>query len=233
MRDETEKKSKKTKSITVKANKKGRHISKFMNFLRIVVLPIFYILKPYRFYGKRKAEDGACIFISNHYALFDPAYTASMTWEVVHYVAKREIFETPGLGLLARGVKAISVNRDGKDTRGLLDCFKCLKNGEKICIFPEGTRNKTAAEMLPFRHGAAMMAIRCKTPIVPMVIYERPRFFRCTHILVGEAFELTEYYDRKLTEEELAEADEKLRQILFDMKAAHGEFLRAKKAKKA
>ena len=129
--------------------------------------------------------------------------------------------------------KAISVNRDGNDVRSLLDCFKCLKNGEKICIYPEGTRNKTDNEIKPFRHGAAVMAIKCKTPIVPVVIYKRPRLFRCTHVLVGEPIELTEYYDRKNTEDELNQADEYLRQVMINMKNAHTEFLANKKGKKA
>ena len=227
-------KKKKVKPITYKANKKGRHISKLLNFLRVLVLPVYYVLKPYRFYGQRKARDGACIFVSNHYGLFDPVYPASMTWEAIHFVGKKEIYKMPLIGLLAKGVKMISVNRDGNDVRGLLDCLKCLKNGEKICIYPEGTRNKgDENDMLPFHHGAAMMAIRTKTPITPIVIYKRPRYFRCTHILVGESIELSEYYDKKLSDEEVAAIDSRLRQHMLDMRSAHKEFLENKKAKKS
>ena len=139
----------------------------------------------------------------------------------------------PVIGPLMRKAKSISVNRDGNDVRGLLDCFKCLKNGEKLGIFPEGTRNKTKEEMLPFRHGAAVMAIKCKAPIIPVVIYERPKLFRCTHILVGDAIELTDYYDRKNSEEDLSAADEYIRQKMLEMKAEHTQFLIEKKKKKA
>ena len=188
---------------------------------------------PYRYYGNRKVKDGACVYVSNHYGLMDPAYVASTTWEGVHFVGKKEIFETPVLGWIARKAKAISVSRDGKDARGLLDCFKCLKNGEKICVYPEGTRNKTDAEMLPFHHGAAMMAIRCKTPIVPIVIYSKPKYFRRTDILIGEPLELTQYYDRKLSEEEIGQADEFLRDYMIEMRRKHTEYLESKKKKKA
>ena len=87
--------------------------------------------------------------------------------------------------------------------------------------------------MLPFKHGAAAMAIKTKSPIVPIVIYKKPRFFRCTHILIGEPFELTEYYDRKLSEEEFAEADNALRDLMLDMRAKHTEFLQNKKRRNA
>lgn len=227
-----EKKPKKTKSITVKANKKGRHIMGLLNFLRVLIIPVYFLLRPFRFYGNRKVKDGAYIYISNHYGMLDPVYTAATTWEGIHYVAKRQAFETPVLGPIMKKVKAISVNRDGNDVRGLLDCFKCLKNGEKICIYPEGTRNKTGGEMLPFRPGAATMAIKTKTPILPVVVYNKPRFFRCTHILMGEPFELSEYYDRKLSEEEIKEVDDALRDHMIGMKKTHAEFLADKKRKK-
>lgn len=225
--------SKKSQPITVKANKRGRHVISFINFLRVLVLPVFYLLRPFRYYGKRKVMDGACIYVSNHYGLMDPAYVAATTWEGIHFVGKKEIFEAPLLGDVARNAKAISVNRDGKDVRGLLDCLKCLKNGEKICIYPEGTRNKTDAELLPFHHGAAMLSIKCKVPVIPVVIYSKPKYFRCTHILVGEPLEFTEYYDKKLSDEEMGQVDEQLRQHMLGMRREHTEYLASRKKKKA
>ena len=227
------KKKKKKSDITVKANKKGRHIIKLLNFLRVIVIPIYWLCKPFRFYGNRKVKDGACVYVCNHYGLFDAVFPAATTWEGIHYLAKKENFEAPILGWLLGKVKAICANRDGNDVRAILDCFKCLKNGEKICIFPEGTRNKTEAEMLPFHHGAAAIAIKCKTPILPIMMYKRPRFFRRTHVLIGEPFELTEYYDRKLTEAEFEEADNKIRDIMLNMRKRHAEYLENKKKKQA
>ena len=223
-------KPKKKAEITVKANKKGRHIMHLLNVLRVLVVPVFWILRPFRFYGNWKVQDGACIYICNHYGLMDIAYPACTTWEGLHYMAKKEVEKMPVINFVFRKVKGITVNRDGNDVRALLDCFKCLKNGEKICIFPEGTRNKTEAEMLPFRHGAAAIAIKAKAPIVPVMIYKKPRYFRMTHVLVGDPVELTEYYDRKLTEADYNEADAKLYNLMLDLRKEHKLFLDSKKA---
>lgn len=221
----TEKKTKKKGEITVKANKKGRHVMKLLNFLKAIIVPVYWLFRPFRYYGNKKIKDGACLYICNHYGIWDVIYPAMTTSEGMHFVAKKQVFEMPIIGAIAKKVKAISVNRDHKDVRGLLDCFKCLKNGEKICIFPEGTRNKTEAELLPFQPGATMMAIRCKVPIVPIMIYKRPKLFRMTHILVGDPFELNEYYDKKLSEEEIQTADNKLYNIMLEMRKKHTEFL--------
>ena len=236
MNELQEKKKKKTdkksKPITVKANKKGRHIIVFMNIARVIAIPIYYLLKPFRFFGKRKVKDGPCVYISNHYTLFDPVYIGVTTWEGIHFVAKREVERTPVLRFITKRAKVIYANRDGSDVRTMLDCLKCLKNGEKVAIYPEGTRNKTNEEIMPFKHGAAALAIKAKVPVVPLVMYKKPKLFRCTHILIGEPFEFTEYYDKKLTQDDYAEADEKLRSILVEMRRNHAEYLENKKRNK-
>lgn len=227
------KKEKKQKPITYKTNRKGKHVSRWMNLLRVLIIPGYFLIKPYKFFGERKIKDGACVYICNHYTVFDPIYPARTTWEGIHFVAKRPIFEMPIIGPLAKKVKAISANRDGSDVRTLMNCLKCLKNGEKICIFPEGTRNKTQEVMLPFYQGAAIMAIKAKAPIVPMLIYGKPRVFRRTHIIVGKPFELSEYYDRKLTDEEIEVVNKRLWDVLMDIREEHTKFLENKKRKKA
>ena len=77
-----------------------------------------------------------------------------------------------------------------------------------------------------------MMAIRQQTPIVPMMIYQKPKLFRVAHILIGEPFELSEYYGRKLTEKEISEADEKIRAIMLNLRKEHAEYLKNKKSKR-
>ena len=86
--------------------------------------------------------------------------------------------------------------------------------------------------MLPFRHGAAVMSIKCKVPIIPVVIYKKPKFFRRTDILIGEPMEFTEYYNKKLSDEEVGRVDEYLRQHMLDMRKNHSEYLANKKKAK-
>lgn len=225
-------KKEKKKNVLVKENKDGRHRIGFLSFLRACVLPLVRIARPFRIYGKFEPNPGACIFVSNHYTMLDVAYIVGATKDGVRMVAKKELEDVFFVGAVAKSVKCIFVNRDGNDVRALLDCFKVLKNGEKLAIFPEGTRNKTEEEILPFKHGASAMAIKTKTPIIPIVIYKKPKLFRRAHILMGEPLEFSEYYDKKPTEEDFAEADAKLRELMLKMKEEHTRFLEEKKAKK-
>ena len=46
---------------------------------------------------------------------------------------------------------------------------RSLRSGNSFLIFPEGTRSKTD-EMLPFKKGGFIMAMKAQAPIVPVAI---------------------------------------------------------------
>lgn len=227
---QTEKKKKEKKDpLLVPANKKGKHIMHFMNFLRVLFYPIHWILFPFRLHGAKKVGKGACIYVGNHLFLLDIFYPAHTTWEGIHFLSKQSNMDAPVLGWVAKKVRAIGAMRDGTDVRTVMDSMKILKNGQKLCIFPEGTRNRVnEEEFLPFHSGAALLSIKTKSPIVPFAICNRPRLFKMTHVVFGEPMEFTEFYGRKLTQEDYDKADEILRDRIYQLRA---EF-RAQRAKK-
>lgn len=224
--------TKKQDNLFFKVDKKGRHVSGFLVFLKILLLPLIHIFFPFRVYGQKKIPDGPCVYFGNHYRVFDIAYPTTTTKESMHFVSKFENANKPVLGFACRKMKTIYVNRDGKDVRATLDCMKCLNYGEKLVIFPEGTRNKTNAEFLPFKPGAGVFSVKTKTPMVPMLVYKKQRLFRLTHVIIGEPFEFTEYYDKALTEEDKKAIDDILLQKLKDLKAEHTKYLESKRNKK-
>ena len=217
------------------ANKKGKHIMHFMNFLRILLVPLHFLIYPYRILGHKKVGLGAYIYYGNHYTIWDIFYPARTTWEGIHFLSKQSLLEAPILGKWGQRIGAIGAMRDGSDIRTLMEAIKVLKNGEKVSLFPEGTRNKKSdEEFLPFHGGAALMAIKTKTPVIPFVLCERPRPFHLTHVVFAEPMELTEYYDRKLSAEEYAEAEEKLKNRLYEVRAEfRASHQKGKKGKKA
>ncbi len=52
------------------------------------------------------------------------------------------------------------------------------------------------------------------------------------HILYGEPFELSDFYGKKLTDEEIARADEIIKEHILSLKREHTEYLAVKKKKK-
>jgi len=87
-------------------------------------------------------------------------------------IAKIEMSRIPVFGLIyKRG--SILVDRKNKTSRG--DSFKKMKDvlaaGMHMCIYPEGTRNRTAAPLKEFHDGAFRLAVETKKPLLPCIIF--------------------------------------------------------------
>lgn len=179
---------------------------------------LYRVLYPYKRHGHtQKYDDRAYIFVGNHLSLFDVIYSAMATTKPIHFLAKKDLFEKGLMKKFVTKCECIPVSRDGNDVKAIMQSMKYLKNGESIAIYPEGTRNKTQEIFLPFKSGAAALSIKTKTPIVPLVHLNKIKLFRKEHVFYGEPIEFSEFYDKKLTEEDVALCDEKLRSIMLDM----------------
>lgn len=221
--------------VTVKQKKHKKKLTKlekWFRFMRRVHKALYWFLLPYKKYGHtERFNDRSYIIVGNHRSVLDVIPAALATDKPVHYMAKKELFEKGIAKWFTKKCECIPVNRDGNDVRAIMQAMKYLKEGSVVCIFPEGTRNKTDDLFLPFKSGATALSIKTKTPIIPMLQLKKIKLFRKSHIYYGEPLEFKEYYDKKLTQEDIDRADEIL---LKKLEEAYHELenLTAKKSKK-
>ena len=152
------------------------------NIVYNLIKPIYTILlkiifKP-KVIGKENIpKDVALIFAGNHKHAVDPTMVMSSTDRVVHYMAKEELFK--GLhGILFREIGLIKIYRGKSNPQAVIEAENILNAGGTIGIFPEGTRNKGAEELLKFRHGAIRIAKKTQVPILPFAIKNKYKIFR-------------------------------------------------------
>lgn len=216
--------------------KKKNKLTKLEKWFRTMRRLYFWILRIFisvkRLGHKEQFNERAYIFVANHLSLLDVIPVASSLDKPVHFMAKKEIANKRIGKWFTTKCECILVNRDGSDVRAIMLAMKYLKNNESICIFPEGTRNKTDEIFLPFKSGAATLSIRTKTPIIMIVQCKKMKVFRRNYFYYSEPFELTEYYDKKLTEQDIAEADEKLRQKMLEIYYQLADTVKNKKTSK-
>lgn len=60
----------------------------------------------------------------------------------------------------------------------------------------------------------------------------KPRLFRMSRVYYGAPIEFSEYYGKKLTEEDVAECEKRLRDAMIDMRKELIEIHNSKKKKK-
>lgn len=178
------------------------YISRFLCWLPLA------IIYPTKVIGRKNLPKGKAILTANHTSNLDPVLLLANTHEKKYTLAKKELFKNKFNGAILKSYGAISIDRGGTDITAIKKSLKVLSMGKKLIIFPEGTRNKSEdiSKMGEAKTGTAMIAIKSKTPIVPVWFARRPRAFRKTVIKIGEPFELSEFYGQKLTEDVLQRA---------------------------
>lgn len=214
-----------------KQKREDRKYRRWFTFLRFVSNAV-RLLYPYRIHRARKSyDDRTYIFLCNHYSMLDVMLPVVVTKKPVHFIAKIDLWKANRfLNWFCTKCRCIPASRDGSgmDAGAVMKAMRYLKNGENIEIFPEGTRNKSDEDLLPFKGGFAAIAIKTRTPIVPIVQMSKLKPFKVDHVFVLEPIEFSEYYGKKLTEEDIAECENKLRERML---AVFVDF-RAKKKKR-
>ena len=83
----------------------------------------------------------------------------------------------------------IPVDRKNKNPEAKNEAIENLKKGNIVCIFPEGTINKTKEDIMSFKYGASSIAYKAGVPIVPFAIVNKPKPFNYkTKIVIGKPF---------------------------------------------
>ena len=111
------------------------------------------------------------VFLFNHQSQLDVLILAKLLRGGFTGVAKKELANSPGFGLMFRLADVAFVDRhDTEQARKALEpAVQKLRDGISLVIAPEGTRSPTPA-LGPFKKGAFHVAIQAGVPIVPIVI---------------------------------------------------------------
>lgn len=164
------------------------------HFLRMIVRPETFPYARFNIEGtERIPESGPVIVASNHRSYFDVVALALVAADIgrpVRFLAKRELFEAPVVGQIARALGGIPVDRGTGSDRPLREAIRALDAGEVVIILPQGTIPRGPAFFdteLKGKTGTARLAFATGAPVVPIGIWgtERvwPRSSRFPNVL--------------------------------------------------
>lgn len=158
-----------------------------------VIYPLIWIFMrlfhPWRAVGVDNIPEGQAVICGNHTTLGDPLYVVCAMGgrRQTHVMAKAEVMKWPVVGFLLKKAGIIGVNRGKSDMAAVKECLKVLRGGEKLLMFPEGTRVREG-QVSEVQTGAAMLATRTGVPLVPVYIPAKKRRFRKTTVVFGEPY---------------------------------------------
>lgn len=111
---------------------------------------------------------GPLIVVSNHLSYLDPPLISMVLPRETHFLAKRELFDHPVMGMMVRQWNAIPLERGSGDLGALRASMKALSQNKVLGMFPEGHRSR--GPMLKAHPGTALLAHRTEAPILPIAI---------------------------------------------------------------
>lgn len=118
-------------------------------------------------------DESPCVLVCNHVSFVDWFLIASGIRRPIRFVMHYSFFKIPFIKFLFRGAKVIPIAGKSEDenvlNQAMDDISKALKDGDMICIFPEGLITHDG-NVNTFKPGIERIIQRDAVPVIPMTL---------------------------------------------------------------
>ncbi len=134
-------------------------------WLTLIGCPVFV-------HGKENFQKGENYIICfNHNTFMDVPLSAPFVEGANKTIAKASFTRVPLFGLFyTRGSVLVNRNSDRSRIKSFEKMKKVLADGMHMCIYPEGTRNRTGEPLKAFHDGAFKLSVGTGKKVLPCVI---------------------------------------------------------------
>lgn len=164
-------------------------MTKFYRIIYTIAAPIIHLLFPCRTVGLEDFPEGGALLCANHASGWDPILIAlNLPRDSrLTVMAKDQLFRIPLLGFFLKKLGIFPVKRGGNDLTAMKTAMKVLSGGNRLLVFPEGTRVEEQGEV-EAKGGVTVMATRTGVPMVPVYCGGKHKFLRKTTIVFGKPY---------------------------------------------
>ena len=193
-------------------------MNRFYHIIYIIVRPLIRFLFPFRVIGAENVPEGGALLCANHASGWDPILIAlSLPNDSrLNFMAKEELFKNSFLRWLITKLGGFPVRRGGNDLAAMKTSLKVLGNGERLLVFPEGTRVEKEGDA-DAKGGITVMASRTGVPIIPIYCGGKKKIFQRYTIVFDKPY-IPQIVGRRPTPEENQRAAEEVMDRIYKMR---------------
>ncbi|MFP6770224.1 MAG: lysophospholipid acyltransferase family protein [Planctomycetaceae bacterium] len=179
-------------------------------------------------------SDSAALIIANHSSATDPMQlwmnhhlgSGRRNIRTISFLMAREYYDLPGFRWIFQSMRAIPVDRNGRDTAPLRKALRLLQRGHLVGVFPEGGINISGEGLMEGSGGVAWLALKARLPVYPVFLHGVPGgadmvgpFLLRSHVRVsyGDPIDLSMFYGQRSSRELLSEVTKVLMAGLADL----------------
>lgn len=146
----------------------------FLIKVSVIWMRVWFLLIacPIKVRGTENFEKGKSYVVTcNHNSLLDIPLSSPFIPGPNKTIAKMSFAKIPLFGLYyAKGSVLVDRKSEKSRKKSFEEMKWVLKMGMHMCIYPEGTRNRTNEPLKPFYNGAFKLAHETQTDIIPAII---------------------------------------------------------------
>jgi len=187
---------------------------KFYRLIFKIAAPVIRLFRPFKVSGEDNIIKGPALVCSNHSAMIDP-FLIAISFGIddpVHVIAKIEIFKIPVVSAFMWKMGMICVDRSINDIASVKASLGYMKKGEKVVIFPEGTRS-SEFDAHAAKSGAIKLAERAGVPVIPVFVPRKKPFFKKSTLVFGEPYFIEKQKEKRTADDYTILAEELMNKI--------------------
>ena len=157
-----------------KSNSENRNF--LYHSVRCLVRPVLDVFGHLESHGNENIpRHGGVLLVSNHVSLLDPVIIGAATARELHFLGADDYLHIPCVGRVLRQLNGIPIKRSAPSWGTLKRAVSCLKRGEALVIFPEGTRSADGV-LGKMHNGASFVIHHTGVPTIPVFLKGAERF---------------------------------------------------------
>ncbi len=149
---------------------KGKKCSIFYYPTKLFFYGYFKLFHRFKVVGLEHFEiNTPGIIACNHVSLMDPPMLGCASPQVIHALAKKSLFKSKFISFYLSKINTYPVSGDADDKLVVKHVVSLLLKGEKVLIFPEGSRSLDG-KLQPLKHGLALFADKGNAKVIPAAV---------------------------------------------------------------